>query len=337
MNYRKILKVLALFVVFLIVVFSVFMYYQTRKAEKGKAEVLKELNHTKYPKLESLGSVRHLSILPLIDFHSSSDNLKTEAGVAYLIRADDLTILMDVGLNANQSHPSPLLQNMNQLNVKLSDIDMLFFSHSHPDHVGGMKESQDKTFSLSQGIVDVRNASAFVPESMKASDFNPVDKIEVITSPTVIHPGIASIGSIPRYLFVAGMVREQSLAINVQGKGIVVVVGCGHPTIERIIQRVKMITDVPIYGIIGGLHYPINGGRFYIGPFNIQYIVGSDTPPWRGLSEKDAISAIETMKSVNPSLVSLSPHDSSDWSLRKLKEAFKEKYVALTVGKEIKL
>ena len=325
-----------LIVIFSFVIMAAFLIFQTRKTEQGRNEIKKELSNANYPKLESLGTVQNLSIIPLIDFYSVNDNLKTEAGVAYLIRADDVTILMDVGLNADQSHPSPLLQNMKQLNVRLENIDSLFFSHLHPDHVGGMKESQEKTFSLSQGDVDIRNVVVYAPEDMKPSGFNPVKKVEIITAPSVIHTGVASIGSIPRHLFIAGRVEEQSLIVNVRGKGLVLIIGCGHPTIERIIERVKMISDEPVHAIIGGLHFPISGGRIYIGPINIQYLVGSDAPPWSGLDEGDILSAVAAIKSVNPSIVALSPHDSSDWSLGEFKKAFGGKNIDLLVGKELK-
>ena len=49
------------------------------------------------------------------------------------------------------------------------------------------------------------------------------------------------------------------------------------------------------------------------------------------------MTAIDTIDTVNPSLVSLSPHDSSDWSLEQFREAFKEKYIDLVVGKETRL
>ena len=115
------------------------------------------------------------------------------------------------------------------------------------------------------------------------------------------------------------------------------IIGCGHQSVERIIERTRMLFDEPIYAIIGGLHYPVHGGRTYWGPLNIQYIVGKDAPFWRGLDEASVSAAVEAIRKVNPSIVSLSPHDSSDWSLAEFKKAFKEKYVDLAAGKEIKI
>lgn len=134
-----------------------------------------------------------------------------------------------------------------------------------------------------------------------------------------------------------GLTLEHSLAMHVEGKGIVLIIGCGHQTIEKIIQRSKEIFDEPIYAIIGGLHFPIHDGRIKIGPVNIQRVVGSDRPPWAGLNENDAKQAIAAIKAVFPKIVALSPHDSSDWALDKFRQAFGDTYVDLKVGKEIRI
>lgn len=59
-----------------------------------------------------------------------------------------------------------------------------------------------------------------------------------------------------------GFTEEQSIAINVKNKGIVLIVGCGHHTIPKLIQKAEVLFNEPIYGIIGGLHYPVRGGAF---------------------------------------------------------------------------
>jgi 7,8-dihydropterin-6-yl-methyl-4-(beta-D-ribofuranosyl)aminobenzene 5'-phosphate synthase len=135
----------------------------------------------------------------------------------------------------------------------------------------------------------------------------------------------------------AGKVYEQSLAINVSGKGIVLIVGCGHQGIDKILERTRALFKEPIYAIIGGLHYPVHGGRIMMGPVNFQYIIGTDAPPWRGLNESDVLSAIGLIKNTNAKIIALSPHDSSDWTLGKFKEHLGKRAVDLKVGREIKI
>lgn len=100
------------------------------------------------PPIGDFGSTRTLSILPLVDWHSSQPGLRTEAGVSYLIRTDRSTILFDVGENQGGGDPSPLLHNMQSLGVGLGDFDTIVISHNHLDHVGGMKWARQGSFSL---------------------------------------------------------------------------------------------------------------------------------------------------------------------------------------------
>ena len=327
--------VFAVVVIFL--VGYVFILNKINMLEAGKKKVEEEISNMKFAKLSPFGEVKHLTILPLVDYYAVNDNLSTEPGVSYLIRADDTNILMDLGRNLQATHPSPLIQNMDQLGVKLEDIDFIFLSHLHLDHVGGMEEQRQGTFSLSKGHINIGTITTYAPEEVKPSSWNPNMDVRVVNEPEVIKPGVASIGPHPRYLFVMGYTLEQSLAINVEGKGIVLIVGCGHQTVDRILERARELFDEPIYAIIGGLHFPVNGGRIKKGPLDLQYITATDNPPWHGLKENDVYEAIYNIKSVKPRLVSLSPHDSSDWAIEKFKEAFGSRYEDLLVGKEIKI
>ena len=115
------------------------------KMAAGKKKAAIELSSISIKKLSPMGSVKSLSVMPLVDFYADDPSLKTEAGVSYLIKADDTTILMDTGLNRKKEHPSPLLHNMNALNISPEDIDMIFISHPHLDHLGGMSEQKKKT------------------------------------------------------------------------------------------------------------------------------------------------------------------------------------------------
>ncbi|HON79825.1 MAG TPA: MBL fold metallo-hydrolase [Spirochaetota bacterium] len=307
------------------------------KMTVGKKKAAKELSSISVKKLSPMGAVNSLSVMPLVDFYADDPSLKTEAGVSYLIKAGDTTILMDTGLNRKKEHPSPLLHNMKALNISPDDIDMIFISHPHLDHLGGMAEQKKRQFSISKGPVSLRSVNVYSPDVVSPSDFNPGPVVEKITNPKVIAEGIASIGIIPRSLFFLGYTREHSLAVNVKGKGIVLIVGCGHQTAERIIERARQLFDEPIYGIIGGLHFPVPDGRVMAGPLNIQNMFGNDRAPWNPINEDETMHAIQAIREIKPKLVSLSAHDSSDWAVEKFKEAFPQQYVDLLVGREIRI
>ncbi|MBN2874108.1 MAG: MBL fold metallo-hydrolase [Spirochaetales bacterium] len=305
------------------------------KLNVDKTKAARASTGTALQKLSPMGAVKSLSILPLIDYYAADGSLRTEPGVSYLLRADDTTILMDMGWNMKKEHPSPLLYNMERLGVSLSDIDMIFISHPHVDHLGGMKEQKTRTFSLTQGPVSLSGIPVYAPVALSGSVWNPGCSVTVIDEPRILKKGIASIGPIPRALFVMGLTIEHSLAVNVADKGIVLVIGCGHQTVERIIDRARVLFDEPIYGIIGGLHFPVHGGRIMAGPVNVQAIVGTDAPPWIGITEADVEHAIAAIDAISPSVVGLSAHDSSDWAIERFRRAFGDRSVDIRVGRAI--
>ena len=93
---------------------------------------------TAQPALAGLGTAKSLSILPLIEFYTGGPGLAGEPGVSYLVTVDGMKILFDVGRNVSEEHPSPLLRNMEALGLSPADIDAVFISHCHLDHVGGI-------------------------------------------------------------------------------------------------------------------------------------------------------------------------------------------------------
>lgn len=276
-------------------------------------------------KLAELGSTRKLEVLPLVDWHSNSPALRGEAGVAYLVRTDTHTILFDVGGNLQASDPSPLLANMQQLGIKLSDIDTIVISHAHMDHVGGQANAMKKTFSLGTEQVELAGKRVFVPTRMTYPGITPV----LSAAPTVIAPGVASTGSITGKLHI-GPVDEQALAIRVEGKGIVLIVGCGHQGLSHLLERTQQLFDEPIYGLVGGLHYPIPSGRWMMSGIDVQRWAVYGTAP--GPSAQDVQQEATLLLSKGLQWVSLSPHDSSDEMIELFRKGFGPRYHDLRVG-----
>jgi metal-dependent hydrolase (beta-lactamase superfamily II) len=282
------------------------------------------------PKVRDFGSTRSLSILPLVDWHASRPGLETEAGVAYLIRTDRSTILFDVGFNRSNSDPSPLLRNMRALGIGLDDFDTIVISHNHLDHVGGMKWARKRTFSLGREQMGLTGKRAFTPVPMTYPGLAPVHAKD----PTVIAEGVATTGTIPRQLFI-GWVEEQALAINVADCGLVLIVGCGHQTVPKLIERTRAVFSERIHGLVGGLHYPVPKGRGVVLGLPIQKLIASGDGPFSPL-EQDEISAnIEMLRSLDLGLVGLSGHDSDDEVIQQFREAFGPAHRDVRVGEPI--
>ena len=274
-----------------------------------------------------VGSTRRFEMLPLIDWFSSSDSLVHESGVAYLLRTDDATILFDVGLNRQDADPSPLLMNMERLGVRLEDIDMIVISHPHSDHVGGSKWEDQGSFSLTSHQIPLGHKQVFTPIPMVYPGVEPV----YTRQPTRIAKGVATIGVIQRPLFF-GETEEQALAIDVEGKGIVIVSGCGHQTIERLLQRTERLFQRPIYALLGGFHLPLTEGR-NIHRYYKYFVTGR--PPWVFLEAADITNLIGVLKRNGVHVVGVSGHDTCDSTIAMFKSAFGSSYVDIAVGKTV--
>jgi 7,8-dihydropterin-6-yl-methyl-4-(beta-D-ribofuranosyl)aminobenzene 5'-phosphate synthase len=277
------------------------------------------------PERLDLQPVEQLTITPLVDARTAGEELAGEAGVSYVIEAGDTRVLFDLGYNAGKESPSPLQRNAKALGVDLDTVDAAVISHRHLDHVGGLTAQMAHSFVLPSEKLVAQGVPIYVPEPLE----HPAADVRVVDGPQIIAPGLATIGPISRALFVMGWTPEQALAVNLAGKGIVLVVGCGHQGVSRIVERAEALFDDPLYGLVGGLHFPITGSA-------VQRIAGADRPPWKPLSKDDVLEAIQYLKEKGLKRIVLSPHDSCDWALDAFREAWGSAFDVVTVGQQIR-
>jgi 7,8-dihydropterin-6-yl-methyl-4-(beta-D-ribofuranosyl)aminobenzene 5'-phosphate synthase len=147
--------------------------------------------------------------------------------------------------------------------------------------------------ALSRGPVDLPDVPVFVPAPLKT----PTTRSIVVREPRCIATGVITTGPIASQDFMFGWTLEQSLAFYVEGRGIVIVIGCGHPRVERIIERVEMLVDAPIYGVVGGLHYPVTASRWVVGRLPMQQIFGTGKWPWDPIGPRDVKKGIAAIGS----------------------------------------
>ncbi len=147
--------------------------------------------------------------------NEANPGLKSGWGFSCLIEGKE-RLLFDTGDSGKK-----LIYNMKQLNIVPETIDKVVISHNHWDHTGGLKEFLRLN----------NNAKVFYPKSF--------------SKPTEISPGVHSTGAL------GGLIKEQSLVVNT-GKGNVVITGCAHPGLEKILQTARQLGE--IYGVLGGFH-----------------------------------------------------------------------------------
>lgn len=257
--------------------------------------------------INELESVRTLEILPIVNWHTDRADLITEPGVSYLVKSEQWTILFDLGLNMLGTAPSPLEHNLSALGVDMSSIDTVFLSHAHRDHVGGVEWEVNRTFSTGLVQGQLAGKRVVVPIDLE----HPTAEVEVVSNPEILGAGYATTGPIRRQLFV-GSIDEQALVINLAGKGLVLVVGCGHQTLPKLVARVEETFDEPIYAIVGDLHYPVPKGRLYVRGIDAQRRLASGEGLFAPISMEDVEADLRMIEDRAIGYVALGGHDTSN-------------------------
>ncbi|MGE5776463.1 MAG: MBL fold metallo-hydrolase, partial [Chloroflexota bacterium] len=304
---KKTVRYISLVIIGLIVISVLFA---TIRRTLTNAQIAREAQvvPTSVPALEA---TTRLEILPLYEEARSDESLEFGHGVSYLIRTDTATILMDLGNNPNEAAQVPALQNLQKLDISWEEIDAIVISHPHPDHVGGMKAWQNKTISFGDFTGDLSRISIYAPIPMAYPGANIVYSSE----PSLISADIATTGVIP-FPEVAALSLlnaksyEQVVVIHIAGEGLVLITGCGHPTLETLVTRAEELFGEEVTGVVGGLHY----GE---------------------ASAADVQPHIQFLETRQPKLIALSPHDSESETLAAFRSAFPESYREIKVGATI--
>ncbi len=214
--------------VVLVVVVIALMLYSSRPPQDHLGNYVHETG--------SLEPINWCSIVVVVD-NNPGNGLETAWGLSILVKTPDIKILFDTGPD-----PMVLRNNMEALGIDPRDIDAIVISHEHSDHVGGLGYIAEVNPGLRVYVPS--GMSRPIKESIQSMGF----KVVEIDRTTVIGNGVAVIGQLH------GPPWEQALAVYVKGKGLIVVVGCSHPGVDKIVSKAINDLGVHVYMVIGGFH-----------------------------------------------------------------------------------
>ena len=208
--------------------------------------------------------------------------------------ATTTSVLFDTGLS-----PEAMVTNAGRLGIDLSGLHAIVLSHGHFDHAGGLAGLAARRGTRSVPMVVhplVWTRRRLALPGGRADDWPTLSKgaltsegFEVIErrQPSLVAGGsILITGEVDRTTdFEHGMppthqhwtgttwepdplvLDDQALVVNVRGKGLVIVTGCGHAGAINIVRHAQRLTGVPrLHALLGGLH--LSGAYFTptIGP-----------------------------------------------------------------------
>jgi 7,8-dihydropterin-6-yl-methyl-4-(beta-D-ribofuranosyl)aminobenzene 5'-phosphate synthase len=207
-------------------------------SNQRKEQIMNEENET------TQAGVKNLTITVVYDNNPYKEGLETAWGFSCLVVGAEKTILFDTGGDG-----PILLGNMEKLGIEPNSIDTVVLSHIHGDHTGGLNSFLEKNDDV----------TVYLPKSFpkkfkdNVTSFN--SKIIEVEQPLKICENVYSGGELGKWI------QEQSLIVRTD-KGIIVITGCAHPGIVKIVNTAKGLLRHPalrepkddILLVMGGFH-----------------------------------------------------------------------------------
>jgi 7,8-dihydropterin-6-yl-methyl-4-(beta-D-ribofuranosyl)aminobenzene 5'-phosphate synthase len=206
----------------------------------------------------------------LYDAFGTDAAMKKDWGFSALVEISGKRILFDTGNDADI-----FAANVKAKNIDLTSLDFVVLSHRHSDHMAGLNHVLSvnptvKIYAPKEGFgiygsslpssfyrkyetlpSEMRYYGGKPPEVMKFGTIWPRANIELVDKTTEIAPGITLLALVSDAPGTKEL-KELSLAVNTSD-GIVLVVGCSHPGIEKIVEAATAINP-KIRLIAGGFH-----------------------------------------------------------------------------------
>jgi 7,8-dihydropterin-6-yl-methyl-4-(beta-D-ribofuranosyl)aminobenzene 5'-phosphate synthase len=229
---------------------------------------------------------------PVLDLGEAFDGLRAEHGFSALVSVKrggrEHRLLFDTGIS-----PDGLVENMRRLELSPREVEAVVLSHGHFDHVGGMEGLvgelgpanlpvviHPEAWSRRRIALPGREPVRIAAPSRGALEGAGFAVIEQREPSFVLDRSLLVTGEVDRTTeFEQGMapshqahhggewrpdplvLDDQALVVEVRGKGLVVLTGCGHAGVVNTLRYVRKLTGRShLHAVIGGFH--LNGPHF---------------------------------------------------------------------------
>ncbi len=196
----------------------------------------REYSMNEKPDATKTAEVNDITIKVVYDNNPYMDGLQTAWGFSAFITGPEKTVLFDTGADSPR-----LLSNMEKLAIDVNSIDIVVLSHIHGDHTGGLDGFLEKNFK-----VVVYLPKSF-PEKFKQNMQARGASIVEVQGPLQICGDVHTTGQL------GTSILEQSLIVRTK-LGLIVITGCAHPGIVKIVNTVKDLMKDDILLVMGGFH-----------------------------------------------------------------------------------
>jgi len=237
-----------------------------------------------------------MEIQIVFDNTSSSGEFTPGWGFSCLV---DKTILFDTGEKSEY-----IFTNMENLDIDVSKIEKVVISHDHWDHTGGLWGILERT----EGI-DVYGCPNF-SEEFKKRVISLGGNLILTEKLTQIKKDIFATGEIEGN-YKGSFIAEQALLIK-REEGIIIITGCSHPGIVKIIQEIKN-------------NFPGERIKLVFGGFHLM-----------DKDDREVGLIVEKFKSLEVETVGPT-HCTGYEAQAKFRDAYKDKFIGIAAGKTFEI
>jgi len=265
-------------------------------------------------------------------------SIRAEHGFSAIVRTTTAgrtrTLLFDFGFSKDGA-----VANAKALGVDMGEIEVMVLSHGHSDHFGGFEKLvkmigrdgvelvlHPAAFKQQRYLKFAGNFKARFPEVTRKKIEKKGVRLRETTEPLPLLDGdVLYLGEICRQTeFEKGMPHaffmdkgietwdpieeDTGIAINLKGRGLVVLTGCAHSGIVNTVNYARAVTGVnPVHVIMGGFHL---GG-----------------PAFEPIVEK----TIEELKKINPAYI-VPTHCTGRKSVMEIEKAMPSQFILNMAG-----